>query len=161
SKPAKAQFITVKEGEKFYTDKPFKILHVAPELQGLKAMRFAYEVQRDAVTELQFTCKEPVTLWIGYYSPISPSQRYMPAPKLETDASANQYGQADIKIANALEIENMPAVNVHSYHFDAGSHKLNLGKGLCLVLGFSEQMEDFKTRDAGLKESSAIDWLFY
>ena len=161
SKPAKAQFITVKEGEKFYTDKPYQILHIAPELQGLKAMRFAYEKQRNEVTELQFTCKEPVTLWIGYYSPISPSQRYMPAPKLETDASANQYGQADIKIANALEIDQMPAVNVHSYHFALGSHKLNLGKGLCLVLGFSEQMEDFKTRDAGLKESTAIDWLFY
>ena len=85
----------------------------------------------------------------------------MPAPRLETDASANQYGQADIKIANAMEIENMPAVNVHQYHFEAGEHMLNLGQGQCLILGFSKAAPDFVTRDAGFMEKSAIDWLFY
>ncbi|OQC04470.1 MAG: hypothetical protein BWX77_00107 [Bacteroidetes bacterium ADurb.Bin090] len=85
----------------------------------------------------------------------------MPAPRLETDASANQYGQADIKIANAMEIENLPAVNVHQYRFEAGEHNLNLGKGLCLVLGFSQPEAAFSTRDAGFMEKTAIDWLFY
>ncbi len=153
--------VPLEEGALIYRDKPYPLLRLAPELQGLHALRFDYEKQRDAKTRLQFSCQDSVCLWVGYYSPISPSKRYMPAPKLETDASANQYGQADIKLAHALEIDQMPAVNVHAYLFGPGEHSLQLGQGLCLVLGFSEPQNDFQPRDAGLKEASAIDWLFY
>ena len=37
-------------------------------------------------------------------------------PKLETDASANDYGQAEPKLTNAIRIAGMPLANVHAYH---------------------------------------------
>jgi len=61
---------------------------------------------------------------------------FLPAPQLETDASANDYGQADTKIANALVITGMPSVNIHAWTFPPGTHTLALGKGMCLVVGF-------------------------
>jgi len=155
------EWVGLSEGASLFYDRPETILQIAPELKGLKALRVNTMQQRDGVTSLEFSCQEPVTLWVGYYRSISPSSRYMQAPRLETDATANDYGQADIKIANALEIARMPAVNVHSYQFDPGHHNITLGRGMCLILGFSRQVNDFKTRDAGLKESSSIDWLFY
>lgn len=155
------EWVELAEGASLFYDRPETIMQIAPELKGLKALRTNTMMQRDGETTIEFSCQEPVTLWVGYYRAISPSSRYMQAPRLETDATANDYGQADIKIANALEIGRMPAVNVHSYQFAAGQHKLQLGRGMCLVLGFSKQVNDFKTRDAGLKESTSIDWLFY
>ena len=135
------------------------VIALAEELSQLKAL--VSSPRNGNANHLEFRCDKPTTLWIGYYNSISPSSRYTPAPKLETDASANIYGQADIKIANALELSGMPAVNVHSYRFEAGEHVLDLGSGSCLILGFSEPVSDFKARDAGLKAKQAIDWLFY
>jgi hypothetical protein len=87
---------------------------------------------------------------------------YLSPPQLETDASANDYGQADTKMANAMAITGMPAVNIHAWSFSPGIHTLTLGKGLCLVLGFVKPGEKRKTYDAGLNEPGKknIDWLF-
>lgn len=159
--PDSSQWTALDEGSRLFYDMFQSVRQIAPELKGLKALRTNTRIQRDAANIIQFSCEEPVTLWVGYYRPISPSNRYMNAPRLETDASANDYGQADIRLANAVEIPGMPAVNVHSFQFAAGEHTINLGRGMCLVLGFSKPQPDFQSRDAGLLEVSAIDWLFY
>ncbi|HOF92825.1 MAG TPA: hypothetical protein PLZ89_01445 [Bacteroidales bacterium] len=158
--PARAEFYQLQEGASVYSDRPFKIKALAPELSQLKALRMSNRQQLNENIRLRFNSREAVDLWVAYFKPFRQGD-YMPAPRLETDASANQYGQADIKIANAMEIENLPAVNVHQYRFEAGEHNLNLGKGLCLVLGFSKPEAAFSTRDAGFMEKTAIDWLFY
>ena len=157
----KDEWVTLEEGAALFYDLPGLVLGCSPELKGLKTLKTNSMIQREHRNTLSFETERPVTLWVGYYAPISPSNRYLNAPKLETDASANDYGQADIKISNALEIDGMPAVNVHSFNFPAGRHRLDLGRGMCLLLGFSEPVNDFRTHDAGLKERSAIDWLFY
>jgi hypothetical protein len=53
-------------------------------------------------------------------------------------------------------------VQVHAWSFGSGSHTLELGKGLCLVLGFVQPLEKGKTYDAGLNEPGKknLDWLF-
>ena len=160
SQPAASQWTRLQPGASLFYDRPDTVVQVAPELQGLLALKTDTRLQRDAQTVIDFSCRDSVSLWVGYYRPISPSNRYMRAPKLETDASANDYGQADIRLANALEVGQMPAVDVHSYTFGPGSHSLNLGRGMCLVFGFTEPQNGFQPRDAGLKEA-AIDWLFY
>lgn len=158
----KADQVSLQEGNSIIAShRPIQITGLAPELKGLMAFRLNNMLQENANTEITFRCDKAVTLWIGYYAPIKPSNRYMSAPRLETDASANEYGQADIKIAHAIAMEGMPSVNVHAYQFEAGKHHLNLGKGMCLVLGFSEPVETFTQRDAGFSEKTAIDWLFY
>ncbi len=159
--PKDAVWIPVQEGAQPFLDSPGAIVAYAPEIADLQILQTDTHVQRDAHTVFTFEAAGPVTLWVGYYNPISPSNRYLPAPKLETDASANDYGQADVQIANAIEIAGSAAVNLHAFHFPAGRHTVDLGKGMCLVFGFAEPATDFKAHDAGLKEFGDIDWLFY
>jgi hypothetical protein len=82
---------------------------------------------------------------------------------LETNASADDYGQAEIKISNAVAIDGMPPVNMHAYNFKAGTHQLRLGKGVCLVLGFVDGQQVIPIYDAMLMSdprNKNIDWLF-
>ena len=79
---------------------------------------------------------------------------------METDATANDYGQAEPLLTSALRIDGMPQINVHGYYFGKGTHTLSLPKGVILVLGFTN--DKITPRDAGLSGSDkAIDWLFY
>ena len=98
---------------------------------------------------------------VGYFA--SKAAQYLQEPQLETDASANDYGQADIKIANAIQIEGLPPVNVHTYTFKAGTNTLSLGKGACLILGFVDDSARIPVYDAGLSNEGNIRdlrWLF-
>ena len=86
--------------------------------------------------------------------------KYAKAPKLETDATANDYGQAEPQFTSALRIDGMPQINVHKYDFGAGHHSILLPKGVIVVLGATS--ETISPRDAGLSGTDkAIDWLFY
>jgi carboxyl-terminal processing protease len=123
--PARAEFYQLQEGASVYSDRPFKIKALAPELSQLKALRMSNRQQLNENIRLRFNSREAVDLWVAYFKPFRQGD-YMPAPRLETDASANQYGQADIKIANAMEIENLPAVNVHQYRFDGIGISFNM-----------------------------------
>lgn len=109
---------------------------------------------------LTFTCTEPVDLLIGFFN--QKASAFLPPPQLETDASANDYGQAEPRITNALVIAGMPPVNVHAWSFKPGTHTLELGKGGCLVLGFAKQQINSKPFDAGCNEPGKknLDWLF-
>jgi hypothetical protein len=98
---------------------------------------------------------------VGFFE--SKEKQFLKEPQLETDASANDYGQADVKIANAIQIEGMPPVNIHSYTFSAGANKLTLGKGACLILGFVDGEAKVPIYDAGLSNEGNIRdmrWLF-
>jgi hypothetical protein len=88
---------------------------------------------------------------------------FLKAPELETNASANDLGQAEIKIANAVVVKELPPVNIHSYSFNAGTNTLKLAKGVCLILGFIKGDQLVPLYDAGLTEGGVkkeIDWLF-
>ena len=95
---------------------------------------------------------------MGYFRDDQSS--YAKAPKLETDASANEYGQAEPQLQNAIKLAGQPLANVHTYSFEAGHHKLILPEGYLLVLGLTKS--EVKPRNAGLGGSEdAVDWLFY
>ena len=131
---------------------------LAPELQGLTAFVLDGDKQRNEGTTLSFTCSEPVKLLVGYFK--DDQKRYAKAPKLETDASANEYGQAEALLSNAIHLKQMPLADIHAYHFEAGSHTLMLPFGYTLVLGFTSS--DIKARNAALEGADeAMDWLFY
>jgi hypothetical protein len=104
---------------------------------------------------------------VGFFKPqkaaFSKDTIFLKEPELETNASANDYGQAEIKIANGLVIKGMPAVNIHSYSFGAGTNTLKLAKGICVIIGFVDGEQVIPVYDAGLSENGVkkeIDWLF-
>ncbi len=131
---------------------------VADELRQLTPLCFDGDVQRKEGTRLEFKADEPVQVLVGYFR--DDQKRYAPAPKLETDASANQYGQAEPVLEGAIHLKGMPLANVHAYHFEAGHHTLLLPKGYLLVLGVTADSIAF--RNVGLAgNADTLDWLFY
>jgi hypothetical protein len=143
-----------------FADSNATIREVTPVLKNGKGIRQITTLQHTQGTRITFTSTEPVELLIGFFN--KKSSAFTPPPQLETDASANDYGQAEPRITNALVIAGMPPVNIHAWSFPAGTHTLELGKGICLVLGFVKPPAKTKPFDAGLNEPGKknLDWLF-
>jgi hypothetical protein len=148
------------KGAALFADTGIVIHDLAAALAGLKGLRLSAQQQRREGTLLKFTTTAPVKLLIGYFNVKDTS--YLLPPQLETDASANDYGQAEPVISNALLLEGFPSVNVHAYFFKPGEHTLTLGKGRCLVLGVVPASIQMPVYDAGLQDVSVrqLDWLF-
>jgi len=153
---------SIKTGEKVFSDNDFVIAGFSEELKNMRPVRFNQDKQAEEGTSLTFESKQPVSLLVGYLN--TERKEYAKAPTLETNASANQYGQGDVKIANALDIPGRGSVNIHTYTFDAGKHTLSLGKGGLIVFGFIDANQKIQPHNAGFggdDPSSKIDWLFY
>ena len=150
---------SVEKGQRVFSDTAATISEVAPELKQLKGLKLSKAKQQSERTSLTFSTTQPVKLLVGFFTEKNP--KYLPTPELETDASANDYGQSEIKISNAILVNGLPPVNVHAYSFKAGQHTLNLGKGACLLLGFMDGNQEIPIFDAGLAGNKKnIDWLF-
>lgn len=147
---------TIGAGAQPFADTALSIKAWAPELEGLKGV----QILRSAETNITFTCDAPVKVLVGYFVTKIPG--YLREPELETNASANDYGQADIRIGSAVQLPDQPSVNIHTFSFPAGKNTLSLGKGACLVLGFIPEGQTIRNYNAGLNEPGArdIDWLF-
>lgn len=146
------------KGVKLFTDLGGEVEDLAPELEGLTAYVFEGKKQRAEGTAIEFMSDKPVTLLVGYFR--DDQIKYAKAPKLEIDATANEYGQAEPKISAAIRIKDLPLSNIHAYNFPAGEHNLLLPKGYVMVLGFTDSV--VKERNAGLEGArETMDWLFY
>ena len=150
---------TLDEMKNLFIDKESQVLKYAEELKNLKGMRFSFNNQRSNPTEIRFKSIKPVSVHVGYFSTVHTD--YLFVRRLETDASANDFGQSEVIIANALEIKGQPPVNIHTFTFPAGDNVLKLNKGVALILGFTDGTKTITPRDAGLGERTNIDWLFY
>jgi hypothetical protein len=152
----------VKNGTKVYGTPISELLKVAPELQNLKGITFDETAQNENGTHLKFKNTKAVKLVVGYFN--SDQKRFLLPPSLETDAAGNAYGQAEVILASAMNLKELPRVNIHTYTFQPGENKLDLGKGRVLILGFIDANQTVMTRDVGYidaGEKAAIDWLFY
>jgi len=150
---------TVNKNTVVYTDTAVQIKEVTEQLVGLKGIKMPKGVQVKNGTEIKFNTAKPVKLLVGFFN--HKSLEYLAPPQLETDASANNYGQSEIKISNGLVLNGYPPANIHTYSFAAGTHTLNLGKGECLLLGFIDDQQELRIFNAGLDgRGKDIDWLF-
>jgi hypothetical protein len=155
------RFYMVDSTTKLFTDTALSIMFYAKELKGLKGIPFSFKQQLKEGTTISFQSTKPVKVLVGFFN--SKDSSFLKAPELETNASANDYGQAETKIANALVIKGMPPVNIHSYSFNAGSNTLKLAKGAALIIGVVYNDQEIPMYDAGLTETGVkkeIDWLF-
>jgi hypothetical protein len=156
-----------REGIKLFSDTSFSIKNYAAELKGLDGLQLSFKQQMDQGTELSFSNNKSIKVLIGYFktqrAAFTTDTIFLKEPELETNASADDYGQAEIKISNAIAIDGMPPVNIHAYNFKAGTHQLQLGKGVCLVLGFVDGQQVISVYDAmqmSDPKNKNLDWLF-
>ncbi|MDI3321166.1 alpha-d-galacturonidase [Pinibacter soli] len=152
----------VGSGASVFGDTASSITAFAAEIRDLKGIRFSRTEQRKSGTEVTFKSDKPVKVVVGFFK-VKDKANYLAPSDLETDATANDLGQADIKLANALTIAGFPLVNIHTFSFPAGTNTLKLAKGACLVLGFLDGSTDVPRYNAGVGitgENEDVDWLF-
>ena len=134
-----------------------KVDTLAHELKNLQALVLNRDSTRIVGTTVEFECDEPVQLLVGFFQ--DDDSKWARPPKLEIDATGNEYGQAEPVLTNAIALKQMPPCNIHAYHLGAGHHKLNLPRGIIMVAGFTSDV--IKPRDAALKGAGdEVDWLF-
>jgi hypothetical protein len=160
-------YFTITVGSQIFADINLIVKSFAKELQGLQGVNFGYKQQLTESASFTFVCDKPVKVLVGFFKPqkaaFTKDVIYLKEPELETNASADDYGQSEIKISNAIAIEGMPPVNIHTYSFKAGKNILKLEKGVCLILGFVDGDTVVPVYDAGLindLRNKNIDWLF-
>ncbi|MCG2614820.1 hypothetical protein LZZ85_11030 [Terrimonas sp. NA20] len=161
------RFYVIDSLSQVFPDTASSLIDIAPALKGLKAIRLSSAIQFENGTSVQFTNNKPVKVLVGYFkfkqAAYSGRSKFLKAPELETNATANEYGQSEAKITNALVVKGFPPVNVHSYSFKPGTNTLKLEKGACLILGFISDDQLIKPYDAGITPDGVkteIDWLF-
>lgn len=149
--------VTLTKGAKLFENRDEAIDSLAPELEGLKALVLNRDTTRIVGGKVEFETSKPVKMLVGFF--IDDQNKFASPPKLETDATGNEFGQAEALITNAISMSNMPIVNIHAYHLNPGRHVINLPKGIIMVAGFTAT--DLKIRDAKLNGgSNEVDWLF-
>jgi len=154
-------FYSVEIGKEIFTDTATYIKDFAEELKQLNGLKLSKSKQLAEGTTIQFNSIKPIKVLVGYFN--SPDSRFLQEPQLETDATANDYGQAESKIRNALIVSGLPSVNIHSFSFKAGTNTLALPTGICLILGFVDDSQEIPVYDAGLISGGVkkeLDWLF-
>ncbi len=140
-----------------FEGRPEHIDSIAPELEGLKALLLNRDTTRERGVTVEFSCKQNTQMLVGFF--VDDQKKFASPPKLEIDATGNEYGQAEPVITNAISMTGMPIVNIHSYHFKPGHHVINLPRGIIMVAGFTTT--DLQHRDAGLNgRNEEVDWLF-
>lgn len=149
--------VRLAKGAVLFENRAETVDSVAAELEGLNALVLNRDTTRTKGATVEFECDKDVTMLVGFF--IDDQKKYASPPKLETDATANEYSQAEPLLSNAISVAGMPMVNVHAYHFKAGRHTINLPKGIIMVAGFTAT--NLKARDAGLNgRNNEVDWLF-
>ena len=149
-------------GTQIYSTEGAVLEKIAPELRQLKGLKFKASSQNTQGTKIQFKNDRPVKLVVGYFN--TDQKRFLFPPSLETNAAGNIHGEAEVILANAITLKDLPRVNIHTYLYEPGEHTLSLGKGRVLLLGFIDANEAETSRDVGYvgkDDKEAVDWLFY
>ncbi|PXX31226.1 hypothetical protein C7972_10161 [Arenibacter sp. ARW7G5Y1] len=158
----KPKSFKVQSGKSAYVDEISQIHKLAPELKNLTGLGFMAKEQIENGTQLRFKTTKPVKLVVGYFN--TDLKRFLLPPSLETNAAGNMQGEAEVVLANAMKLTNLPRVNIHTYEFGIGEHLFSLEKGRVLLLGFIDAGQIITSRDVGFieeGEKEAVDWLFY
>ena len=162
AKPAKVAYagatVPLQKGAILFENRPdTPVDSIAPELIGLQALVLNRDTTRIVGTSITYDSDKPVKLLVGLFK--DDDKKFAKAPKLEIDATGNEYGQAEPILTNAISIVQMPKVNIHQYSLPAGRNTIRLPKGILMVAGFTQS--DIRPRDCGLNgPSGEVDWLF-
>ena len=156
--PLTTHLLSLEKGAILFENRPdTPVDSVAPELVGLQALVLNRDTTRIVGTSITYESDKPVKLLVGLFK--DDDKKFAKAPKLEIDATGNEYGQAEPLLTNAISIVQMPKVNVHQYALPAGRNTIRLPKGILMVAGFTHS--DIRQRDCGLNgPSGEVDWLF-
>lgn len=154
-----AETYTLDEQCALFTEGDMLASNVADELRGLTGIRFSVqEASRDGV-ELDIELKEPASVLIGYFRSDHPQWLQVPDPEVNTHA--DDRGGLAPKIVNAIKVYFQPSVNIHAFAYEAGRHRIVLGRGAYVVAGIVKAGQPIRVRDVdGEAKAETLDWMF-
>jgi hypothetical protein len=126
---------SLQAGASVFSDKPSQIRSLAPEVQGLTAIRAAAGVGAQTI---EFETDQPVVVLLGYFE--SPSAEWRQPPDLDTNASAAGSVSGEVFLQHALDVPGLPPVNIHAWRMGSGRHRVDPpGSGNFAILGIVPQ----------------------
>jgi len=149
--------VRLESGALLYEARQERVDTLAPELAGLTALVLNRDTTRIRGAVVEADVVRPVSMLVGFYKDDDP--KWARPPKLEVDATGNEYGQAEPVLTGALAQTGMPVADIHTYHLTPGHHRLYLPKGIIMVAGFTE--DSVAPRAVGINGAGDdVDWLF-
>lgn len=154
------ELYSVEKGQQVFTDMPSQIVTLAPELQGMKGIRFGLGT---AITEgitVKLELEEDAQILIAYMN--AKGVEWLQVPDLETNTHADDRGGLAVVFANALQAEGCPDMNIHVFQYEKGVHEIYMGTGGYAILGVVAAGVKIHGRNAGLSGETLdkLDWLY-
>ncbi len=155
-----AETYPLEKDANLFTDAPFAIADLAPELTGLTGTRFGLGHAIEVGTELTLRFPADCKLLLGYFA--ASGVEWLKPPELETNTHADARGGLSPVITNAIRAKGCPGAHIHVLRYEKGEHTLSLGTGGYLVLGAVPTDCEVTQRNAGLAGEGldTLDWLY-
>jgi hypothetical protein len=162
---------TLEPEARAFTEGQYTIKTLAPELAGLKGLRFSLGAAIGGTVAIRLELAQDSRVLIGYMgtkpAPSSsaavqrPSVEWLAPPELETNTHADIGGGFEPVLLAAMKISGCPPVNIHAPRYGKGIHTFSPEPGGFIIAGVIPDGE-LKKRNAGLEDEgfAALDWLY-
>ena len=146
-----AEVFDVAPGARVFTDRDYRIRQIAPELRGMKGIRFSHTKAKADGVAIEFEVPEDAQILVGFL-PDGPA--HAKPPKWEWEPV----------LLRAAMIDRFPVATVRSHLFPTGKGSIDFGRGSYFVLGFTKGLEKLEPREVfaadGPAKGGGVDWLF-
>jgi hypothetical protein len=155
-----SEVYVVGKGESIFTDAACGIQNCAPEILGLKGIRFGLGEAISNGAAVTIELKEESYVLIGYIN--SKGVEWLQVPDLETNTHADDRGGLAVIYANAVKAEGCEPVNIHAFLYEKGIHDIYFGTGGFMIAGVIPAAKKPQPRNAGLEGEGleTLDWLY-
>lgn len=148
------------KNEAAFSDCPWKILNLAPELGELTGIRMGLGAAIEEGVTIKLDLPQDSYVLVGYMN--GKGVEWLQLPDLETNTHADDRGGLTVVYGNAMKVESCPTVNIHAYRYEKGTHEIYFGTGAFLIAGIISQDTKLIPRNANLggEGLDTLDWLY-
>lgn len=150
----------LKKDAGIFSDCPWKVLKLAPELSKLTGVRVGLGNAIKEGAAIRISLPQDSYVLVGYMN--ARAVEWLQLPDLETNTHADDRGGLTVVYANAIKAESCPPVNIHAYRYEKGEHEIYFGTGGFVIAGVVALETELKTRNANLggEGLETLDWLY-
>lgn len=150
----------LKKGDSLFSDCPWKLINLAPELEKLTGVRMGLGAAIEEGVTVKLELPQDSYVLVGYMN--AKGVEWLQLPDLETNTHADDRGGLTVVYANAVKAESCPPINIHAYRYEKGTHEIYFGTGAFMIAGVVSADTVMKPRNANLAGEGldTLDWLY-
>lgn len=155
-----SEVYTIKQDESLFTDSSSFVQDIAPELDGMTAIRFGMGESITSGVTVTVNLQEDSYVLVGYFN--SKGIEWLQVPDLETNTHADDRGGLAVVYQNAIKAEGCVSINIHAFSYEKGTHDIYLGTGAYIIAGVVPKKTKLVPRNVGFEKESfrTLDWLY-